>query len=73
MARRLEQARSRFALATRSLQSLSPLATLERGYAIVFDARGSVVTDAAAVQPGEMIEARLARGRITAKVEGHGD
>lgn len=73
MARRLEQARSRFALATRSLQSLSPLATLERGYAIVFDAQGSVVTDAAAVQPGGMIEARLARGRIKAKVEGHGD
>jgi len=73
MTRRLQSAQARFAVALRGLQSLSPLATLERGYAIVFDATGRVVTDAATVEPGSTIEARLARGRLTARVEKRGD
>jgi exodeoxyribonuclease VII large subunit len=73
MARRLERAQGRLALAARGLNSLSPLATLERGYAIVFDAAGAVITDAATVAPGATIEARLAQGRLRARVEGNGD
>ena len=73
MSRRLELAQARFALAVRGLQSLSPLATLERGYAIVFDAAGRVVSDAATVEPGTTIEARLARGRLRARVEKRSD
>ncbi len=47
---------------------MSPLATLDRGYAIVADAAGKVVLDAAALRPGDRISARLARGRIAAEV-----
>jgi exodeoxyribonuclease VII large subunit len=53
----------------RTLNAVSPLATLERGYAIVIAAGGEILRDAAHVQPGSIIEARLARGRIRAKVE----
>jgi exodeoxyribonuclease VII large subunit len=51
------------------LQDLSPLAILERGYALVFDASGRLVKDAARVRVGEDISARLARGEITATVK----
>ena len=51
-----------------TLHAVSPLATLDRGYAIVADAAGHVVTEAAALKPGAEIEARLARGSVRAKV-----
>jgi exodeoxyribonuclease VII large subunit len=50
------------------LQALSPLAVLERGYALVFDAEGGLVKDAAQVTPGDEIRARLARGEVRARV-----
>ncbi|HET7306420.1 MAG TPA: exodeoxyribonuclease VII large subunit [Gammaproteobacteria bacterium] len=61
--------RNRYLLAGRGLQTVSPLATLGRGYAIVSDGDGKVLTDVAAVQPGTAIRARLARGELTAKVQ----
>jgi exodeoxyribonuclease VII large subunit len=61
-------ARSRFASCVRTLQAVSPLATLDRGYAIVSDAAGHVLQDAAHARSGDTIEARLARGRLKATV-----
>jgi exodeoxyribonuclease VII large subunit len=55
--------------ATARLEALSPLAILERGYALVFDAAGNLVKDAARVAAGDEISARLARGEITATVK----
>ena len=52
----------------RALEMLSPLAILERGYALVFDGTGRLVKDAAQVQAGQEISARLARGEIRATV-----
>ena len=51
-----------------ALQSLSPLAILDRGYALVFDANGKLLKDAAAVKVGDEISARLAHGQIDAAV-----
>lgn len=51
------------------LNSISPLATLERGYAIVKNAQGEVVTDAAQLHSGDQICATLNRGTVTARVE----
>jgi exodeoxyribonuclease VII large subunit len=51
-----------------TLHAVSPLATLDRGYAIVADAAGHVVTEATALKPGAEIEARLARGSVRATV-----
>ncbi|HKY33582.1 MAG TPA: exodeoxyribonuclease VII large subunit [Candidatus Polarisedimenticolia bacterium] len=52
------------------LGSLSPLAVLDRGYAICQDpATGRVLTDAALAAPGDAVSIRLARGRLGAVVE----
>ncbi len=54
-----------------ALDALSPLGTLARGYAILRRApEGAVIRDAAQVAKGDLIEARLGRGGITARVEG---
>ncbi|MBA2697577.1 MAG: exodeoxyribonuclease VII large subunit [Nocardioidaceae bacterium] len=50
------------------VQTLSPLATLQRGYTVLQGPDGSVVTDASTLVVGDAVEARLARGRLTATV-----
>lgn len=63
---------SRFAhrvdLACRTLETAGPLATLARGYAIVTRVDGTLLTDAAGAAVGDEIEARLASGRLRARV-----
>jgi exonuclease VII large subunit len=44
------------------------LATLERGYAIVTDGGGKVLTDADVAARGDVIDVRLAHGNLTATV-----
>ena len=51
-----------------ALESLSPLAILERGYALVFDSEGKLLKDARRVKIGDEISARLAHGEIHAAV-----
>jgi exodeoxyribonuclease VII large subunit len=63
----------RVALAKKALDMASPLATLARGFAIVTRADGTLVTDARSIPAGEEIEARLASGRLRAKVTGSQD
>ncbi|HZQ17349.1 MAG TPA: exodeoxyribonuclease VII large subunit [Terriglobales bacterium] len=53
----------------RQLRALSPLAVLERGYALVFDSSGALVKDSSQVGTGSEISARLAHGSLTARVE----
>lgn len=54
---------------TARLAALDPSAVLQRGYAIVTH-EGRVVREAAAVSIGALVEARLARGTLAARVEG---
>jgi exodeoxyribonuclease VII large subunit len=59
----------RLALASRTLDAVSPLATLGRGFAVVSRVSdGKLLRDAADVPGGGEIEARLAKGRLRAKV-----
>lgn len=51
-----------------ALSLLNPTQVLERGYAMVFDERGQIVTDAAKIKPGARITAQMQRGTITADV-----
>ena len=67
---RLSRAGHRLSLAARTLDTVSPLATLGRGFAIVAGADGRVLTDASSVAVGDEIDARLARGRLKARVTG---
>lgn len=70
MQRRLQTARDRVERSMRTLHAVSPLATLERGYAIVTDTAARVVTDASRLALGAQIEARVARGSVLATVTG---
>jgi exodeoxyribonuclease VII large subunit len=54
---------------TRQIDALSPLAILDRGYALVFDSSGKLLKDASMVAPGGEISARLSRGTVTATVK----
>ena len=65
----LSDQQHRTELAARALHSVSPLATLARGYAIVTDsASGKALLDAKKINKGDTIEARLANGVLTATV-----
>jgi exodeoxyribonuclease VII large subunit len=66
---RIARQKARVDHASGQLNALSPLNILERGYAIVFDAAGKVIKDAAQVAVGDEISVRLARGTITADVK----
>ncbi|MFM5905097.1 MAG: exodeoxyribonuclease VII large subunit [Micrococcales bacterium] len=48
------------------VRALSPQATLDRGYAVVRDSKGQVLTDSSKVKPGTGIKVRIAKGEITA-------
>jgi len=66
----LDSRRKRLLPLVRTLNAVSPLATLERGYAIVSLEGGDILRNAADAKPGSLIEARLAHGRLRARVEG---
>ena len=66
---KLQQGRERLALAAASLDALSPLGVLQRGYAIAQDASGKLLRDAATVTPGDAVSVRLAKGKLNARVE----
>ena len=64
MQKRVLQSGNRLAHLAQMLDSLSPLGTLQRGYAIVADATGKVLRDANDVSIGDEIDAQLANGRL---------
>ena len=69
MQARLQDARNRLSHLAGMLDSLSPLGTLARGYAIVTDPEGKVITDADSVEVGSRLHTRLASGRLEVTVE----
>ena len=66
---RVERAGRRLDGLDRALGSLSPVAILERGYAIVSDTENHIIRDAAVTTPGQALHVRLHRGRLDVKVE----
>jgi exodeoxyribonuclease VII large subunit len=55
-------------ISTLQLEERSPLALLERGYAIAYDASGKVLRSPDQVALGDDIRVRLARGSLDATV-----
>ena len=51
------------------VRSLSPQQTLERGYSVVRDASGHVLTDASKVKAKQQIKIRLAKGELSATAD----
>ena len=68
MHRRLDAPRNRIAMANARLSAISPLATLERGYAVVRSADGHVISSINAVAPGEAVVVQVADGTFDAQV-----
>jgi exodeoxyribonuclease VII large subunit len=62
------QRRARLETMTGQIEALSPVAILDRGYALVFDASGLLLKDAKQVRAGDHIRARLAKGEVAATV-----
>jgi len=55
-------------LATGRLRALSPLAVLDRGYALVFDADGKVIKSASQLRAGDDTTTRLGKGSVGSRV-----
>jgi exodeoxyribonuclease VII large subunit len=66
---KLQEGRERLGLAAASLDALSPLGVLQRGYAIAQDASGRLLRDAASVAEGDAVSVRLATGKLHTRVE----
>jgi exodeoxyribonuclease VII large subunit len=66
--RKLERDRANLRQNGRALHAISPLATLERGYSIIFDANGKVVRSSQGIGEGTPLRARLADGELPLSV-----
>src|SRR3972149_1644768 len=51
------------------LQALSPLAVLQRGYAVLRGPDGRILQSVSQVKPGDIVEARIQDGDLTAQVQ----
>jgi exodeoxyribonuclease VII large subunit len=65
---RLDILKNRLALAESGLDSVSPLATLSRGYSIARSPDGRLILSAEDVAPGNVVELILADGKLKCKV-----
>jgi exodeoxyribonuclease VII large subunit len=69
MQRRQAERQTRLQRALQGLAHLDPHAVLQRGYALITDAQGALVVDAARLRSGDALALQLARGRVAARVE----
>jgi exodeoxyribonuclease VII large subunit len=67
---RLHHERARFELAVGKIDALSPLAILQRGFALCRDAKGALIKKATEVAKGDSVRVTLASGELDCKVEG---
>jgi exodeoxyribonuclease VII large subunit len=68
MQHRLRYGRQQLAAKSQALQTVSPLATLGRGYSITRDAAGHVLHSYAEATVGSTIETQLAQGKVLSQV-----
>lgn len=65
----LRQRRLQLGAMAQTLQVVSPLATLGRGYSILLDDQGHAIRSADQTRVGQRLEARLGEGRLSVRVE----
>ncbi|HUB15545.1 MAG TPA: exodeoxyribonuclease VII large subunit [Acetobacteraceae bacterium] len=66
----LREARAKLGGTGARLESVSPLAVLQRGYALVSDPAGHPLTSAGSVKPGARLRLRFADGEVGATADG---
>ena len=67
--RTLHRSAARLSALDARLRSLSPLAVLDRGYALVLDANGALVRSTAQLAPGDRVTTRVSDGAFISRVE----
>lgn len=65
----LTQKKSQLSNVARTLNVISPLQTLERGYSITLDNNGAPILSIEQIKPGDTMETRLHSGRIISQVK----
>ncbi|MGX1125393.1 exodeoxyribonuclease VII large subunit [Pseudomonas sp. HLS-6 TE3448] len=65
----LKDRRQQLQATVQTLQVVSPLATLGRGYSILLDERGQAIRSASQTQNGQRLTARLGEGQLQVRVE----
>ena len=65
----LQQKTARLGSCARTLNAISPLQTLERGYAICLNTDNVAVTSSQQLKPGDIIFTRLHQGKVTSRIE----
>ena len=65
----LQRSRARFELAVGKMDSLSPLAILNRGFSLCRDEQGAVIKSSADVSSGDQVRVTLASGELGCRVE----
>ncbi len=68
---KLNGARTELTYKVKLLASLGPEQTLERGYAVVTDSQGNVLTDSRVAKMGDALNIRLRSGKLSTEVTGH--
>lgn len=68
MAQKLQQCSQQLQLSAQQLNSVSPLATLQRGYAIISNKQGNIIKNSRQLKAGEIINTRLHAGGFSAQV-----
>ncbi len=67
ISQKIRLTRAGFETTAGRFEAFSPMATLKRGYSVVYS-QGKIVTDSAKLKKGERIEIRLAKGGATAEI-----
>jgi exodeoxyribonuclease VII large subunit len=67
--RTLQRAAARLGALDGRLNSLSPLAVLDRGYALVLSSEGALIRSTAQLSAGDQLTTRLSDGAFTSRVE----
>ena len=65
---RITRSRHRFDPLAAKLDALSPIAILQRGYALVYAADGALLRDATLASEGDVLTTKLARGSLRSRV-----
>lgn len=69
LAARMAETENRLQRLSASLAHLNPMAVLQRGYGLVENAQGGIVTDGAQLHAGDAVTITFAQGRADARIE----
>lgn len=68
MDRRIDSMRERVQMLGKLNETSNPMSILSRGYSVIYNSKGSIISSAAVLEPGEAIRIRTAAGTAGARV-----